>query len=604
MTGPFHRSLLIVAVGCLLVQTLSATLQERSLETPNTSEWIARTIVNDGEFASGSLRAYHLPGEPLYLALGFAVVPDALHRYLHVPVVVLFATSIAAVGFAAGGPAMALAAGLTASVDPFVVRHGPVWDDTFLAAALDWTVFAVVAGTAATYSAATRIGRVGLALVGVAAALAVITRSQSQLVVVGVSLSMLMVERLRALRPIAYAMLIGAVVMLTAWGGRNAIVLGDFFIGTTRDGKALFESNCSYTRQGIREAGVVGGFMQSCSPEQVAHARSLDELHADRQLRQYALAYILSNPFDVARTAAFKLMVSLTGIDPSRDARSRRNQIAVTSSVLIGTLGLYGVWRLLRQTARPMVRDALALLAVVTVAVTFVMLAIGPTGLRYRIDLAGFTYLGMAGLVTDQRLMKRAFDASLAATGLILSLPLWVLFAIAIKLEDGGDVFYTQERVGLRGRTFAVLKFRSMVPNAEAAVGPVQATSGDPRITCVGRWLRATAMDELPQLWNILRGDMSFVGPRALRPGEIEVQGNGRVETLEEVPGFDRRCAVRPGLTGVAQIYARRDIPRRQKFRYDGIYLRQQTLALDLRLIALSFWITFRGSWESRDRKF
>lgn len=201
-------------------------------------------------------------------------------------------------------------------------------------------------------------------------------------------------------------------------------------------------------------------------------------------------------------------------------------------------------------------------------------------------------------------MLKRGFDAGLAGTGLVLSAPLWLAFAAAIKLEDGGNVFYGQERVGLGGRTFFVWKFRSMVPNAEARVGPMQATADDPRITRVGHWLRATAMDELPQLWNIVCGDMSFVGPRALRPGEIEVQGDGRVEKLEEVPGFERRCAVRPGLTGVAQIYAPRDLPRRQKFRYDALYLRQQSFALDLRLIMLSFWITFRGSWESRGRKF
>ena len=200
--------------------------------------------------------------------------------------------------------------------------------------------------------------------------------------------------------------------------------------------------------------------------------------------------------------------------------------------------------------------------------------------------------------------LKRAFDIALSGTGLLLSAPLWLAFAAAIKLEDGGDVFYGQERVGRNGRVFRVLKFRSMIQDAEAKVGPKQATAGDPRITRVGHWLRATAMDELPQLWNILRGDMSFVGPRALRPGEIEVQGDGRVERLEDVPGFERRCAVRPGLTGIAQIFAARDIPRRQKFRYDGLYLRKQGLGLDLRLIALSFWITFRGSWESRGRKF
>jgi lipopolysaccharide/colanic/teichoic acid biosynthesis glycosyltransferase len=202
------------------------------------------------------------------------------------------------------------------------------------------------------------------------------------------------------------------------------------------------------------------------------------------------------------------------------------------------------------------------------------------------------------------RIFKRTFDMALAGTGLLLSSPLWLLFAAAIKLEDGGDVFYGQERVGRGGRIFYVWKFRSMVQNAEASVGAVQATMHDPRVTRVGRWLRATALDELPQLWNILCGDMSFVGPRALRPGEIEVQGDGQFERLEDVPGFERRCAVRPGLTGIAQIYAPRDIRRRQKFRYDGLYLRQQGLALDLRLIALSFWITFRGTWESRDKKF
>jgi lipopolysaccharide/colanic/teichoic acid biosynthesis glycosyltransferase len=111
-------------------------------------------------------------------------------------------------------------------------------------------------------------------------------------------------------------------------------------------------------------------------------------------------------------------------------------------------------------------------------------------------------------------------------------------------------------------------------------------------------------MDELPQLLSIFRGDMSFVGPRALRPGEIEVHGNGRHEALEEVPGFAERCRVPPGLTGVAQIFAPRDIPRRQKFRYDRVYIRRQSFWLDLQLIALSFWITARGTWEVRGRKF
>jgi lipopolysaccharide/colanic/teichoic acid biosynthesis glycosyltransferase len=131
----------------------------------------------------------------------------------------------------------------------------------------------------------------------------------------------------------------------------------------------------------------------------------------------------------------------------------------------------------------------------------------------------------------------------------------------------------------------------------------VQASENDPRVTRIGRAMRATAMDELPQLWNILRGDMSFVGPRALRPGEIEREGDVLV-ALEAVPGYDARTAVRPGLTGIAQVYAPRDISRRYKFKYDALYVRQQSFWLDMRLILLSFWISFRGTWESRGRKF
>jgi lipopolysaccharide/colanic/teichoic acid biosynthesis glycosyltransferase len=201
-------------------------------------------------------------------------------------------------------------------------------------------------------------------------------------------------------------------------------------------------------------------------------------------------------------------------------------------------------------------------------------------------------------------MLKRAFDVALAFGGLIASAPLWAVFAAAIKLEDAGPVFFRQERVGRGGRPFMALKFRSMRPDAEAGVGAVQAVRNDPRVTRAGRFLRATAMDELPQLWNILRGDMSFVGPRALRPGEIEAGRNGVLERLEDVPGYAMRVRVRPGLTGIAQVYAPRDVPRRHKFRYDRIYVRRQSWWLDARLILLSFWISVLGRWEARERKF
>jgi len=199
--------------------------------------------------------------------------------------------------------------------------------------------------------------------------------------------------------------------------------------------------------------------------------------------------------------------------------------------------------------------------------------------------------------------MKRFFDIALSAVGLLISAPVWLVIALAIKAEDGGPVFYFQERVGKGGRVFRLLKFRSMIVDAEKETGAVQATPDDPRVLRIGRLLRATAMDELPQLVNILKGDMSFVGPRALRPQEQEVLGNPDVLAIDQIPGYDRRLTVTPGLTGLAQVYLPADAPRRKKFRYDLLYIRRHFFWLDLKLILLSFLITFKGKWEYRGKK-
>lgn len=198
---------------------------------------------------------------------------------------------------------------------------------------------------------------------------------------------------------------------------------------------------------------------------------------------------------------------------------------------------------------------------------------------------------------------KRALDMTLAGLGLLGSWPLWLLIGAAIKLEDGGPVLFRDRRVGQGGREFGILKFRTMVPDADRVFGPRQATEDDPRVTRVGRRLRASGMDELPQLLSIFRGHMSFVGPRALRPGEILAQGNGDMISLASIPGYRERHAVPPGLTGLAQIYADRDVAPQRKFRYDRLYIRRQSFEVDVRLIFLSFWITFWGRWERRGRK-
>jgi len=192
--------------------------------------------------------------------------------------------------------------------------------------------------------------------------------------------------------------------------------------------------------------------------------------------------------------------------------------------------------------------------------------------------------------------VKRVFDLLLSGLGLFVSLPLWVFFGILIKVQDGGPIFYGQERVGEKGRTFSVLKFRSMIVDAEGQTGVVWAVENDPRVTKIGRLLRATAMDELPQLWNIFKGDMSFVGPRAERPELVE-------QFARSIQGYRARLSVKPGLTGLAQVYGRYDTLPQHKLKFDRLYIKRQSLGLDLRLIMLSFLISFTGKWEHRGKR-
>jgi len=202
------------------------------------------------------------------------------------------------------------------------------------------------------------------------------------------------------------------------------------------------------------------------------------------------------------------------------------------------------------------------------------------------------------------QILKRLLDLVLSSAGLLLSAPLWAIAALAIKLEDRGPVFFPQERWGQHQTRIRVLKFRTMIPNANPTGVTVQATARDPRVTRVGRLLRATAFDEIPQLLNIWKGEMSFVGPRLLPINERQNREKfGDVED-EKIPGFRERLQVVPGLTGIAQIYAPRDVSRRHKFKYDLLYIRRRSFWLDIRLIVLSFWITFRGAWERQGSKF
>ncbi len=174
--------------------------------------------------------------------------------------------------------------------------------------------------------------------------------------------------------------------------------------------------------------------------------------------------------------------------------------------------------------------------------------------------------------------IRRSLSVIISLVGLILTLPLFPLIMLAIRLDSPGPVFYTQTRVGKNGRLFKVVKFRTMRQDAEAASGPQWAINNDPRVTRVGKFLRSSRLDEIPQFWCVLKGDMALVGPRPDRPEFVELLS-------KEIPYYGVRHVVRPGLTGWAQIKYEHggtveDV--REKLQYDLFYIKNASIGLDL----------------------
>ena len=190
------------------------------------------------------------------------------------------------------------------------------------------------------------------------------------------------------------------------------------------------------------------------------------------------------------------------------------------------------------------------------------------------------------GLTLEQQFVKRIVDIIGSLVGIILSSPFFLIIAICIKLTDGGPVFYTQTRLTKNGKPFKIYKFRTMIQNAEKDGIPRLAAEGDPRILPIGRILRRTRLDELPQIYNIFKGDMSLVGPRPERPELVE-------ESTAEIPEFPSRMQVKAGLTGYAQVYGKYNTTAYDKLKLDLTYIRNYSILLDLKLILMTPKILF-----------
>ncbi|GAB1793260.1 sugar transferase [Priestia megaterium] len=196
-------------------------------------------------------------------------------------------------------------------------------------------------------------------------------------------------------------------------------------------------------------------------------------------------------------------------------------------------------------------------------------------------------------LITEEKrtfyfVMKRIIDVIFSLIGLIITLPVIVVFSILIKLETPGPVFFLQERVGLNGRYFTIIKLRSMGADAEKN-GAKWAEKNDPRVTKIGAFIRKTRIDEIPQLWNVLVGEMSLVGPRPERP-MFTAQFN------DEIPGFVERLKVKPGITGWAQINGGYDISPREKFTLDKYYIQHISPSLDLKIVIKTVIVCLTGN--------
>ncbi|MGI8670021.1 MAG: TIGR03013 family XrtA/PEP-CTERM system glycosyltransferase [Aridibacter sp.] len=203
---------------------------------------------------------------------------------------------------------------------------------------------------------------------------------------------------------------------------------------------------------------------------------------------------------------------------------------------------------------------------------------------KVHLDLLRPSWLIFAGRKRDTRLktvLRESVHRILALIGLILSLPIALITAILVKIDSKGPIFYRQERVGKNGKPFNVIKFRSMKTDAEKDGKPIWATSDDERVTRVGRVIRKIRVDEIPQFWNIIKGEMSFVGPRPERPHFVE-------QLAKEIPFYEHRHLTAPGLTGWAQTkypYGASVEDARQKLQYDLYYVKNQSLALDLIIV-------------------
>jgi hypothetical protein len=394
--------LVAVALLTFVIQLVSAsTGPDKTYSSLNAAQEIAGNLAWKGRYEGGNwvrlkgvvrpqdppLRAFNLPGYVWYAAAMWRAFPWA-HRYIQIPVVVTLTVAVAATAALLGGPTLGLLSGLIAALDPFIVVHGPVWDDAVFGTALLWVIFAIAIhrwrrdrDTDNTDVWAQDI------LVGVLAGLAALTRTEAQAIVLALAVLVWILPALRPLRRTSLLATAGVVIALTAWGIRNEGAIGAFHTGSTHDGVTLWESNNAFSRRALAQGQVDHLWLDSSLMLPYwSQTAAMTEAGADAYFRHAAAGYIASHPGDIALTSLDKLAVSLSGVRPEQPLRDSRNVVSVAYDAVLILLTAIAVAQLARAPRLPTRMTLLQVLAIVTIVVIGLLL-IGPAGIRYWLTL-------------------------------------------------------------------------------------------------------------------------------------------------------------------------------------------------------------------------
>lgn len=351
-----------------------------------------------------------------------------------------------------------------------------------------------------------------------------------------------------------------------------------FLLGITTVAITYFNQGFSFPRSVLATAPVIQFVLLLCWKALILHIR--------KRISDKAKMMIIGTPADIdhvvgkVRLSADSLNIKINHISTSTDFNEIKYKMREVSEVLICS-------SVSNDLKMNIMSYCMANKKIVYIIPQLFEISMVNSRMVQFEDMPALMVDGI-GLTIEQRFFKRVFDIVIASVGIIIASPLMLFAAIAVKMSSKGPALYSQERVTYRNKIFKIYKFRTMRVDAEEETGPVISGEDDPRVTQIGKFLRKYRIDELPQLINVLSGDMSFVGPRSERPYFVE-------QFSKEIPGYAHRVNVKAGLTGFAQVLGSYDTSPEDKLRYDLIYIRNYSLLLDIKLIMQTVKVVFTG---------